>query len=68
MKYHSSCGFEHISDSVIVVLSNTLDKMVSNFGKDVVMKEYIEPVLKEKNSSQYILDFLYKIMLSSDIK
>ncbi len=59
---------EHISSPILTFIEDTLDKMVSNYGKKKVIKEYIEPVIKEKKDSQDILDFLefYRIVLSSD--
>ena len=57
---------EHIREPVLRFLSDTLDKLVLNFGKDKVMSEYLNPVIQEKNTSQSVLDFLksYRKMLS----
>ena len=69
MKPDSYSGVEHISSPAAAVLSKTLDRMVSNFGREEVIKNYIEPVLKEKNSSRDILEFpeFYKTLLYSGI-
>jgi hypothetical protein len=56
--YHEKVGLEHISKPTNRVLAKTLDKIILNFGREVAIRDYINPILESKQASKEFLEYL----------